>query len=44
MKELGKMEPGRLYEIGGKVFSVCAKCKQIVRMDKPILGSLHICE
>lgn len=29
--------------LGGKVYEVCGKCGQIVRFDKPLLGSLHIC-
>jgi hypothetical protein len=29
--------------IGGKLMTVCPDCGQIVRLDKPFLGSLHIC-
>jgi hypothetical protein len=29
--------------VGGKLMSVCPDCGQVVRLDKPFLGSLHIC-
>ena len=29
--------------VGGKLMSVCSGCAKIIRLDKPILGSLHIC-
>ena len=35
--------PGRVFEMGGKVWVVCKHCHQLVRVDKPIFGSLHFC-
>lgn len=32
-----------MMELAGKLYEVCATCGQIVRFDKPLLGSLHIC-
>lgn len=29
--------------INGKLYDVCGTCGKIIRMDKPIFGSLHIC-
>jgi|APCry1669193181_1035450.scaffolds.fasta_scaffold90610_3 hypothetical protein len=29
--------------VGKKLLDVCQDCGQIVRIDKPIFGSLHIC-
>lgn len=29
--------------VGGKLRGVCHGCGQIVRVDKPLLGGLHIC-
>jgi hypothetical protein len=29
--------------IGGSLREVCPDCGEIVRIDKPVLGSLHIC-
>ena len=28
---------------GGKTWTVCEKCGKVVRVDKPIFGSLHLC-
>lgn len=27
----------------GRLFQRCAKCGKIVRVNKPIFGSLHVC-
>jgi hypothetical protein len=32
-----------LFATGGKTYSVCAGCSKIVRTNKPIFGSIHIC-
>lgn len=32
-----------LFATGGKIYSVCAGCGEIVRMNKPIFGSIHVC-
>ena len=37
------MKPGELKIINGKLYGVCAECDKMVRVDKPILGSMHIC-
>lgn len=29
--------------IGNKLMGVCGNCGKIIRVDKPLLGSLHIC-
>jgi len=29
--------------INGKAWAVCGNCGKIIRFDKPLLGSLHIC-
>lgn len=38
-----RLRQGEIVEIGGKMFVLCQDCKGIVRMDKPIFGSLHRC-
>lgn len=30
--------------IGSKVYRACGKCWSIVRINKPIIGSLHLCD
>jgi len=29
--------------INGKIYEVCGVCGEIIRWDKPIIGSMHIC-
>lgn len=28
---------------GGKIYAVCSMCGRLIRINKPIFGSLHIC-
>ena len=35
--------PANIFAINGKSYGVCQDCGQLVRIDKPILGSLHLC-
>lgn len=28
---------------GGKIYDVCGYCNNLVRLNKPIVGSMHIC-
>jgi hypothetical protein len=32
-----------LIVAGGKLYAQCPDCGKLVRVNKPILGSLHIC-
>jgi hypothetical protein len=41
--DLASLRPGQAVAIGGKVFARCADCREIVRMDKLLFGSLHLC-
>lgn len=34
---------GKVVEIWGKVYALCDECGRLVRVNKPILGSLHVC-
>lgn len=29
--------------VGGKLMDVCPCCGKIIRVDKPLFGSLHVC-
>lgn len=35
--------PKGTFIVGNKLMGVCAGCGKIVRIDKPIIGSFHIC-
>jgi hypothetical protein len=37
------LNPGEVITIGKKMYSICARCGKLVRVDKPLLGSLHFC-
>lgn len=38
----GKL-PTDLFIVGHKLYGTCAVCNSIVRIDKPIIGGLHLC-
>lgn len=38
-----EMETNKKYFINGKIYGLCANCKKIVRLDKPLFGDLHLC-
>lgn len=33
----------KIIRVGGKLYMVCEHCGSFVRINKPILGSLHLC-
>ena len=37
------LKPGQLVAVNGKIYGRCAECKEIVRVDKWLFGSLHLC-
>jgi len=38
-----RMQRGEIITIGGKLMTICRDCGKLIRMDKPIFGSWHIC-
>lgn len=38
----GKLPEG-YFSIGRKIYTQCEVCEGIIRVNKPILGDLHIC-
>lgn len=44
MAELyGTLRPGQIVVIGTRLYGRCADCGAIVRLNKWVLGSLHVC-
>lgn len=43
MSEGSSLSGAPMKIIGGKLMAVCPNCSKIIRLDKPILGSLHAC-
>jgi hypothetical protein len=39
-----RLRRGEIVEVGGKLYAYCPECKKLVRVDKPFLGSLHLCD
>lgn len=35
--------PPGTFIVGNKLMAVCKDCGSIVRVDKPFIGSLHVC-
>lgn len=38
-----QLKPGQIVEVNGKIYGRCADCKDLVRFDKWLIGSLHYC-
>lgn len=43
MIDIQDMKAGHVYIIDGKAYGICSNCRSLVRVDKPIFGSLHYC-
>ncbi len=37
------MNTGMPRAVGNHLYARCAQCGRIVRLNKPLLGSLHVC-
>jgi len=35
--------PNGMFVVGNKLMTVCGWCEKVVRVDKPIIGSFHLC-
>jgi hypothetical protein len=35
---------GQAFVRGSKVYAVCPSCHRLVRLNKPVFGSLHTCD
>ena len=41
--ELSRLQAGELIVVNGRRYRICDVCWQIVRVNKPLIGSWHIC-
>ena len=41
--EIDRLCRGEPILRGDKMYAVCARCRKLVRVNKPFLGSLHVC-
>lgn len=37
------LKPGQTVLIGRKWWGMCNRCHGLIRIDKPVIGSLHVC-
>ncbi len=35
---------GTITRIGSKLYGPCGFCREVIRLNKPLLGSTHICK
>lgn len=42
--EWERLRRGEVVNIGGKLMVICQQCRSLIRIDKPIFGSLHVCQ
>ena len=40
---MNKNIPDGCFVVGNKLMGKCYDCGKIIRIDKPILGSIHLC-
>ena len=33
----------KIYVVGNKLYAVCLDCGSLVQLNKPIIGSMHVC-
>lgn len=41
--ELMRLHAGEVVDRNGKRFRACGECAKVIRIDRPIWGSMHIC-
>lgn len=43
MKEIEIAGQKAWVDNNGRIYMICAECKKFVRINKPFVGSLHLC-
>ena len=38
-----EMKYGEIVTVGNHLYMLCSTCRSLVRINKPLIGSLHIC-
>lgn len=41
--DLKNLKPGQIVAVGVKIYGRCHDCRDLVRVDKWLFGSLHLC-
>jgi hypothetical protein len=37
------LKAGLLTRVGNRIYAVCSVCGKVVQVNKPVVGSLHVC-
>jgi len=43
-EELKRLRVGGIVTIGSKRYRLCYGCECVIKVNKPFIGSLHICD
>jgi hypothetical protein len=43
-EQVGRLRRGEILLLGAKAFRLCANCLQVIRINKPVVGSFHLCK
>jgi len=42
--DINELKKGKMIITNGKIYALCDTCKQIIRVNKPFIGSMHVCD
>ena len=37
------LKDGKIVVVGNKLYGICANCGKLIQINKPIIGSIHLC-
>ncbi len=43
MNDNERLDKGLPVFVNGKVYALCKECGSLVRLNKPFIGSMHLC-
>jgi len=41
--EMLRLQSGKAIVRGHKIYALCESCETVVRINKPLVGSMHVC-
>jgi len=42
-EEKQRLVQGKAISRGGKIYALCGACYTVIRLNKPLVGSIHFC-
>lgn len=43
MTLIDELKKGGIVNMSGKHYAICPDCRRLIRVDKPLMGSYHLC-